>query len=85
MLIINHLSMARYSSTCVSRAILDSVKLLSFKELSFFAGKRMLEFNLHAVLCTQLNFSIIAFFLAIKSRLESPDQQEQAMACSLQL
>ena len=33
MLITNRLSMAKYSSTCVSRAIFHSLKLLNFKKL----------------------------------------------------
>ena len=53
-LITNRLSIARYSSTSISRAILDFLKLLNFKELrpkleeasrSFLQGIDVLMYN----------------------------------------
>ena len=68
MLITNCLSMARYSSTCVSRAIFNSFELQRTKAQTAFCRENMflwvLEFNLHFCPCTW----IFQLLLVTKSR-----------------
>ena len=75
MLITNRLSMPTYSSTCVSRTILDSLKRLNFKELRPKQGEALWSFlqRKDVFVSISMTFPIIAFLLVMRIQQESRD------------